>query len=85
MTWRKEEVQYRLTARFCHLFLNHFSGVNVNISGTKEKMLRVIPFASAIDDEDTNQDVILNVWLCNDLAADYLVRYGIFWITLLAT
>ncbi|KAJ8020002.1 hypothetical protein HOLleu_41819 [Holothuria leucospilota] len=74
MMWIKEDVEYKLTQRFCHIFLKHFSGVNVNISDTKEKMLRAIPFASAIDDEDPNEDIILNMWLCNDLAADYLVR-----------
>ncbi|KAJ8019803.1 Tight junction protein ZO-1 [Holothuria leucospilota] len=72
MRWMEEDTDYRLTRRFCHIFLKHFSGVNVNISDTKEKMLRAIPFASATDGEQPNEDVILNMWLCNDLAADYL-------------
>ncbi|KAJ8034145.1 hypothetical protein HOLleu_20864 [Holothuria leucospilota] len=66
--WTEETVDYCLTRKTCSVFLRHFSGVNVNIDSTEEKMLRVIPYAKLTPHSN---NVLLTLWFCNDLEADF--------------
>lgn len=67
MIWKSETVEWTLGEHYCSIFLHHFTGVDVNITSTEEKILRVIPYATL----RRNNKLTLNVWLCNDLESDF--------------